>query len=148
MTDKYQHILLAIDFSEQSELIAAKAKELSRLYRAKLSIVHVLDNIAMPDTAYDTVIPLDQDSHDEALEAEKNKLIDIADSLDIDRNCRWLVWGVPKQEITQVADEQQADLIVVGSHGRHGLELLLGSTTNAILHHANCDVIAVRLRDA
>ncbi len=71
MTDKYQHILLAIDFSEQSELIAAKAKELSRLYRAKLSIVHVLDNIAMPDTAYDTVIPLDQDSHDEALEAEK-----------------------------------------------------------------------------
>lgn len=58
------------------------------------------------------------------------------------------MWGVPKQEITQVADEQQADLIVVGSHGRHGLELLLGSTTNAILHHANCDVIAVRLRDA
>ncbi len=148
MIDNYQHILLAIDFSEQSECIAARARELARLYQAKLSIIHVLDNIAMPDTAYDTVIPLDQDSHDEALQAEKNKLIDMAVRLDIDRNCRWLVWGVPKQEIVQIADEQQVDLIVVGSHGRHGLALLLGSTANAILHHANCDVIAVRLRDA
>lgn len=148
MIDNYQHILVAIDFSAQSEYIAARAKQVSRLYQAKLSIVHVLDNIAMPDTPYDTVIPLDQDSHDQVLEAEKTKLNDIADRLAIARHDRWLVWGVPKQEIIQVADEQQVNLIVVGSHGHHGLRLLLGSTANAILHHANCDVIAVRLRDA
>ena len=39
------------------------------------------------------------------------------------------------------------DLIVVGSHGRHGLALLLGSTADAVLHHAKCDVMAVRLQD-
>ncbi|MEO1899758.1 MAG: universal stress protein, partial [Methylococcales bacterium] len=39
------------------------------------------------------------------------------------------------------------DLIVVGSHGRHGLALLLGSTANGVLHHAVCDVLAVRLSD-
>ncbi|WP_292363901.1 universal stress protein, partial [Methylophaga sp. UBA1464] len=39
------------------------------------------------------------------------------------------------------------DLIVVGSHGRKGIKMLLGSTANAILHHARCDVLAVRLLD-
>ena len=45
----------------------------------------------------------------------------------------------------RVAEEQSCDLIVVGSHGRHGLALLLGSTANDVLHGAPCDVIAVRL---
>jgi len=44
-----------------------------------------------------------------------------------------------------VADEQGADLIIVGSHGRHGLALLLGSTANGVLHGAACDVLAVRV---
>ena len=35
--------------------------------------------------------------------------------------------------------------LVVGSHGRHGLALLLGSTANAVLHGAPCDVLAVRI---
>ena len=60
---------------------------------------------------------------------------------------RWMVWGVPKQEIVQIAVQENIDLIVVGSHGRHGLALLLGSTANSILHYAKCDVMAVRLKD-
>lgn len=55
--------------------------------------------------------------------------------------------GSPKLEIVRVAEERQVDLIVVGSHGRHGLALLLGSTANGVLHHAKCDVLAVRLAD-
>jgi len=46
-----------------------------------------------------------------------------------------------------VAGEIKADLIVVGSHGRHGLGLLLGSTASSVVHHAACDVLAVRLRE-
>jgi universal stress protein A len=65
--------------------------------------------------------------------------------LAIDDNNQWLVWGVPKEEITQIAQQENVDLIVVGSHGRHGFALLLGSTANSILHHAHCDVLAVRL---
>ena len=53
--------------------------------------------------------------------------------------------GYTKQEILDQADAIGADLIVVGSHGRHGLALLLGSTANAVLHGAPCDVLAVRL---
>lgn len=71
----------------------------------------------------------------------------MADQLGIDQDARWLVWGNPKQEITHIAVRGNVDLIVVGSHGRHGLALLLGSTANAVLHYAKCDVIAVRLQD-
>ena len=46
------------------------------------------------------------------------------------------------------ATEQACDLIVVGSHGRHGLALLLGSTANDVLHGAPCDVLAVHLKKA
>jgi universal stress protein A len=59
----------------------------------------------------------------------------------------WLETGSPKQEIIRIAEENAVDLIVVGSHGRHGLALLLGSTANGVLHHANCDVLAVRLQN-
>ncbi len=56
-----------------------------------------------------------------------------------------LIFGRPESEIHRIAEEQGADLIVVGSHGRHGLALLLGSTANGVLHGASCDVLAVRV---
>ena len=143
----YQHILLAVDYSEQGVYVAEKARSLAYRYQAKLSIIHVLDNIPMPDTNYGTVIPLDQDSSDELLEAEKAKLMQLGDQLNVDLANRWMLWGVPKQEIIHIAEQEQVDLIVVGSHGRHGLALLLGSTANSVLHYAKCDVMAIRLQD-
>jgi universal stress protein A len=145
--EKYQHILLAVDFSDQGDYVALKAQGLAKTYQAKLSIVHVLDNIAMPDTSYGTVIPLDQDSEYDLLELEKAKLMEMGDRLHVEPANRWLVWGIPKNEIVEIANQQHVDLIVTGSQGRHGLALLLGSTANGVLHYAKCDVLAVRLRD-
>lgn len=141
----YQHILLAVDYSEQGDEVALKAKDLAEKYRAKLSVIHVLDNIPMPDTGYGTVIPLDKDSGYELLEVEKARLMQIGDQLGVAQDHRWMVWGTPKQEIAQLAEREQVDLIVVGSHGRHGLALLLGSTANSVLYYAGCDVMAIRL---
>ena len=141
----YQHILLAIDFSEHSDYVAEKARSLAYKYQSKLSIIHVLDNIPMPDTNYGTVIALNQNSDNELLEVEKSKLKQLGNHLGVPVDQQCLVWGIPKQEIIAFSNEQRADLIVLGSHGRHGLALLLGSTVNAILHHALCDVMAVRL---
>lgn len=144
---RYQHILIGCDYSAQSLQVALKAKVMAEQQQAKLSLLHVLDNIAMPDTAYGTVIPLNKVSDNPALEQEKIKLAEFAYQLGIAEKNRWLIWGIPKQEIVRFAQEQAVDLIVVGSHGRHGLALLLGSTANAVLHHAECDVLAVRLQD-
>jgi len=145
--NNYQNILLAIDFSDYGHYVAQRAKHLSDQFNAHLHIIHVLDNIPMPDTPYGTVIPLNEDSSYDLLEAEKNKLIQISDQLDIAPTRRWMVWGEPQQEITQLAVQEQIDLIVVGSHGRHGLAVLLGSTAKEVLYHAECDVLTVHLRD-
>jgi universal stress protein A len=144
----YQHILLAVDYSGHSRMVSLRAKDLADKYQAKLSIVHVLDNIPMPDTGYGTVISLSENSGYELLEAEKARLMQIGDRLGIDPANRWLIWGVPKQEIVLLAKQERIDLIVVGFDERHGLSVLLGSTADAIVHHAGCDVMAVRLEDA
>ena len=143
----YRHILLAIDYSAHSDYVANKAKALADRYQARLSIIHVLDNIPMPDTNYGAVIPINEDTGYELLEIEKNKLIELSKRLEIDDDNQWLVWGIPNQEIVACATQQKVDLIILGSHGRHGLALLLGSTANSVLHHARCDVLAVRLLD-
>lgn len=144
----YQHILLAVDFSEQGGMVARRAQNLAEKYQAKLSIIHVLDNIPMPDTGYGTVISLTEDSGYAPLEAEKAKLMQVGDELDVAQVNRWMIWGAPKQEIVLLAERERIDLIVVGSHGRHGLALLLGSTANSVLHYAGCDVMAIRLLNA
>lgn len=144
----YQHLLLATEFSDQDLQVAQKARNIADQNHAKLSLIHILDNIPMPDTQYGTIIPLDQPSNDPLLEAEKTKLNTFADKFDIAPDSRWLVWGVPKQEIIPIAESEQVDLIVVGCHGRHGLALLFDSTADGLLHRAKCDVLTVRIPEA
>ncbi len=145
--ENYHHILVAVDYSEHCRFVAEKARRLASLYQAKLSLVHILDNIPMPQAQYGTVIPLHQKSDNEPLESEKSKLLRLGKELGISAENCWLVWGLPTREITSFAGQINVDLIVVGSHGRHGIALLLGSTANGVLHHAQCDVLSVRLKD-
>ncbi len=142
----YQNILLTVDFSGDDLFVAQKAQALAEQFHATLHILHVLDNIPMPDTPYGTVIPLSENSAYELLENEKNKLVQISDQLNIAPSRRWLIWGEPQQEITQLAIQQQIDLIIVGSHDRHGLAVLIGSTAKDVLYHAECDVLAVHIK--
>jgi universal stress protein A len=58
-----------------------------------------------------------------------------------------ILQGAAAGEIHDFAGRESVDLIVVGSHGRSGLALLMGSTANAVLHGANCDVLAVRVKE-
>ena len=143
----YQNILVAIDFSDAGHFVAQKAQSLAIKFNARLNLIHVLDNIPMPDTPYGTVIPLHENTTYDLLEIERNKFLTTADRLKIDREYCWLIWGEPQQEITQLAAREHIDLIVVGSHGRHGLSMLMGSTAKGVIYHAECDVLTVHLRD-
>ncbi|WP_340121113.1 universal stress protein [Methylobacter svalbardensis] len=143
--ESYKHILLAADFSEHGKLVADRAKDLADKYQAKLSIVHVMDNLLITDPEYGSTIPFDLDLTAELMAAAKKRLADLAEKLNIADDCQWMETGNPKLEIIRVAEENRVDLIIVGSHGRHGFALLLGSTANGVLHHAKCDVLAVRL---
>lgn len=143
----YQHILLAVDFFEQAETVINRATDLVNRYQAKLSIIHVVDSLPITDAGYGADIPFNLDLTAELMESAKKRLAELAKKLNVPKDCQWLEMGSPKTEIIRIATENQVDLCVVGSHGRHGLALLLGSTANGVLHHAQCDVLAVRLHD-
>lgn len=143
----YKHILFATDFSDHAESLIDKVRYLAKDNQACLSIVHVLNHLAMTDAAYGPIIPLEGEFMDQFYKAALSKLNGLADQLEIAESKRWLETGDPKMEIVRIAEENSVDLIVLGSHGRHGLALLLGSTANGVLHHAKCDVLAVRLHD-
>jgi len=145
--NNYQHVLLAADFSEHGEAVAQKAHYLAKKYQAKLSVIHIVDNLPITDAAYGPVIPFDIDLNEELMNAAKKRLAELSKHLSIPEDRQFLEMGSAKLEIVATAEEQHADLIVVGSHGRHGLALILGSTANGVLHHAKCDVLAVRLKD-
>ncbi len=141
----YKHLLLAVDFSEDTSYLLKRTSEMALLNNAKISIVHILDSIPMPDMSYGTIIPMDYEMENALLEIEKTQLNKIGQQLNVPEKQRWLIWGSPSDEICALGEKEHVDLIIVGSHGRHGLALLLGSTANGVLHHAPCDVLAVRL---
>jgi len=145
--NNYQHILLAADFSEHGDSVAQKARYLASKYQAKLSIIHIVDNLPITDAAYGPVIPFDIDLNAELLAAAQKRLTELGQTLGVPEDRLFIEMGSTKLEIVATAEEQHADLIIVGSHGRHGLALLLGSTANGVLHHAKCDVLAVRIQD-
>ena len=141
----YQHILVAVDLTDECDPVMKRAVALASSTQAQLSTVHVVEPMAM---AFGGDVPMDlsmlqQQQFDQAKERMHQftlcyPQVSIAQS--------HLVYGQPRQEIHRLAKEQGCDLIIVGSHGRHGLALLLGSTTNDVLHGAPCDVLAVRLQ--
>lgn len=79
-------------------------------------------------------------------EHAEQKLNHLCATIDHPVSRRHIVTGHTESEIHRVASETEADLIIVGSHGRHGLALLLGSTANGVLHGARCDVLAIRVQ--
>ncbi len=143
----YRHILLAADFTGHGARVASRAADLARLYQAELSVCHAVDSLPIAESVYGPIIPIDGDLTAELVASAEKQLAILGQKYDIPEDRQWVVIGSPKTEILWLAEENKADLIVVGSHGRQGLGLLLGSTANSILHRAKCDVMAVRLRD-
>jgi universal stress protein A len=142
----YKHILVAVDF-DQVDTVTYRAKALADTLQATLSLIHVVDNMPIPDTGYGLDTTLDLDITGEMITSAKKQLSGLGEKLGVSSERLWVELGSPKLEINRIAEENSVDLIVVGSHGRHGLALLLGSTSNGVLHHAKCDVLAVRLKD-
>lgn len=137
----YKRVLFATDFDEVGIRAAKKAKKIADENKAELWLVHVVEPI--PAYAYPGFAGFAEVEVSIREQAEK-ELAKLADSLSIDEKHRLIEFGSTKNEVLRVAKENKADLIVTGSHGKHGFALLMGSTANAILHGAECDVLIVR----
>lgn len=142
MTD-YATVLVAIDLSEESTLVAQRASSLAANNSAQLHLIHVIEPLSF---AYGGDIPMDFSGiQDEIHQQAVQQLKRFGETHNIDSEHQHIVLGRPEVEIHAQAEAVGADLIVVGSHGRYGLALLMGSTANGVLHGANCDVLAVRV---
>ena len=137
----YKKVLFATDFDDVGISAAHKAKKISDENKAELILVHVVEPI--PAYAYPGFAGFAEVEISIREQAEK-ELNALAERLGVDAKHRLLEFGSTKNEVLRVAQEHNVDLIVTGSHGKHGLALLLGSTANAILHGADCDVLIVR----
>lgn len=140
----YQHVLLAMDFSKDADYVGTRAVALARATGARVTLIHVVAPVYQ-EPLYEGVATLPLDLEAQLVDAARHSLEALAQRLGIPEAERLVEVGTPKGVIVGTAAAKGADLIVVGSHGVHGLGLLLGSTANAVLHGAPCDVLAVRV---
>ncbi|RUM91739.1 MAG: hypothetical protein DSZ27_05630 [Thiomicrospira sp.] len=77
--------------------------------------------------------------------AATEKLTHLAETNQIPTTACHTLTGFPKTQIVDYANQIQADLIVMGRHGMSFFDKLIGSTTDSVLHQAQCDVMAVTL---
>lgn len=155
----FKRILVALDSSAHRHEVFEKALELAKATQASLMLVHVLSAYAegspgIPIRSYQAYYPVLEDStwrlyqkRWEEFEAQGiaqlRRELDIANSVGVEAEFSQGS-GEPAPTICTVAESWGADLIIVGSHGRRGLsELLLGSVSNYVMHHANCSVMVV-----
>ena len=140
----YQHILVAVDFSGGTARVLEKAQEIAESAGARMSLIHVVEYspyLFPPDTP----LPVDYDLEARFCEQATQRLEALAQQPGLAQVKRYVEVGSPTIEIVRIAQEQAVDLIVVGSHGRHGLQRVMGSTASGVMHTANCDVLAVRI---
>jgi universal stress protein A len=140
----YRNVLVAVDFSDDSKAVINKALEIAARNQADLHLLHVVEYTSSM-YAGDIPLPEDLNLDQDLAEQAAVRLKTLAQESSIPDAMQHVEIGIPKREIVRIAEACNADLIVVGSHGRHGLQLLLGSTANGVLHLAKCDVLAVRV---
>ncbi len=139
----YQHVLVAIDLSEESVRVLQRARSIAAKNNAELHLIHVIEPLSF---AYGGDIPMDFSGIQEEIHQQAaQQLARFGETNAVAKDHQHIVLGRPEVEIHAKAEECGADLIVVGSHGRYGLALLMGSTANGVLHGASCDVLAVRV---
>lgn len=145
---EYNHILAAVDFSPAAEQVGRKARAMAERMQARLSLIHVFEFIPPLDLADS---PLGSAGwavdEQELLDLHRKHLSDLSERLGLTPSHQEVLVGLAKTEIVRYAEEHAVDLIVIGTHGRHGLSQLLGSTSNAVLHRTPCDVLAVRIQE-
>ena len=143
----YQNILVPVDGSETSFAAVAKAAELAKAFGSKITVVQVLTLDPYIAAEYITanqtndLIERARAAIVKTLEEAKQKFTEQG----VEAETKLLEGQVIAREITNAAKELNADLIVIGSHGRTGLKkLFLGSVAQSILSEGTTPVLVVR----
>jgi universal stress protein A len=142
LMSNYKHILLTTDFTEGSDVVYQKAVELAKLMDAKVSLLHVIEPLPGYGYGFTDLAEIEIQLAAEA----KKQLADLGLMYNIPETHQYTEIGSTKLTIIQKGEAIAADLIVMGTHERYGIDYILGSTASAVIQSAKCDVLTVRIR--
>ncbi len=139
----YKKILVGLDLSKESSQVIERANTIAQGQNASMMLIHIIEPLTF---AYGGDIPMDlSEVQDQLQKQATEELARLGKIYNIPFEDQIIHIGQPASELQRLAEEHGVDLIVVGSHGREGIALLLGSTSNSVLHGCKCDVLAVRV---
>ena len=145
---QFRKILVPVDFSECSREAFRYALSLARQYKSKVILLHVIDS-----RSYDSIFHIHMVSEEKATEMLKQHCLKKYEQLLADHPTEGIEVeqrvksGHPYVEIVCEAAHEEVDLIVIGTHGRSGLDhILFGSVAEKVVRKAPCPTLAVKLR--
>ncbi len=138
----YKNILIATDLSEENYTVIEKALEIGKVFGASVNLLHIIEPLPGYGYAYVGIADIESDLRVEAMK----KMEVLAKKYGILAERCHIKTGPIKVELRDIIRQEKVDCLIVGSHGRHGLSELLGSTAHAAVHSASCDVITVRIK--
>lgn len=141
----YKHIVCATDFSPFGEAACRRAVALGKLFDSNLTFLYVVENFP-EDRSNEVITPENIDPAIYREEEAYKALSALAASLEYKESRQQVLMSMEPawHEIVMYSKNNHADLIILGSHGKHGLSSPIGSTANGVINHASCDVLAVR----
>jgi len=142
----YMKVLVAVDGSDESDRIIAKALALASDSNAQLDVVMVFEPLLGSYSFELNMADFEkvQKEHQEQV-ASKMRAKMAAVSPSVPAQQVHFLRGKPASEIKKLCEELGTDLLVIGSHGHNPVRAVLGSTANAVLHGIHCDVLTIRV---
>ncbi len=142
----FRHILAPTDGSQPAVQAGKMAVRLATMHNCRLTFVYVIDHSVAAELASGT--RKDEKQVEQDLETSGQRSLDylcrIASEAGIDAG-QVIRRGDPCDEIINVAKEEEADLIVIGQVGSHGLRrVLIGCVTEKVIEYARCPVLVVK----
>jgi nucleotide-binding universal stress UspA family protein len=139
----YDRILVPTDGSPEADSFLNHAADLAAIHDANLHVMYVVDTTGYSDLPTDTITEglgsMLSEQGDAALDSAEERIGDVPVE-------RALVEGSPGEKIVEYADDEGCDLIVMGTHGRGGIDrLLLGSVAERVVRTASVPVLTVRV---
>lgn len=145
----YQHILAPIDFSDSSTPVVERARELAEHYDARLTLLHVVENVPLGTEPFGepSSLILNEELRQQQLSNATTNMQTLAKQFTLPLNVEQAIEeGFTTSTILAFSQDKQIDLIVIAHSGKKGFLGFLGSTADAIVKSADCDVLVIKPR--